>query len=246
MNYDNNIVNNNNNSMEGVVIPFDDNETSYEQECKVLMGKNAVLQDVIKNLKLSVDHLERVTKDTQLQLHNSKKETKEFKSRYISSLAAPLKFILNDEQFWFVKEYSDILFHKYMNKEKEGGALLKFNYGDESINETNQKIYSFIHKFSFGEIVIIECGTELNVNGHFEGIVVFESKNNIEYLTNENNRLVKDKLFTKIEKESVFSLDRRVVAIEFIHIFRMSFLRTKNQFQDIVEFGLHDAGRKID
>ena len=230
--------NNNNNNVigGGTLIPFNDSETGIEERNRILLQENDELKDTVYKLELAVDRLEKVVADTQNLLNSSQKQSKDFKSRYINSLVNPIRITLNNDTFLFRKEYSDDLFLKYQNVLDEGAALLKFSHGKQNINETNEINGSFIHKFSFGEIVNIPCSQSMNPNCQFEAIVVFEHKNKIEYLTDETHRIANSQYFALIEKDKVSPLQRRVICVDYINVFRMSYLRTKHLLGDQFTF----------
>lgn len=228
-----NNIDNNQQVQDPVLVPFEDNERSLEERYRLLLDINGGLENRLKELELINENMQLLLSNTVIQLDHSKNEAKEFKKRYIDRLQRPIKVILNDDVFWLKNEYSDELFYKYKNKEHEGGALLKFKHGESNINESGEELNSFKHKFSFGEIVTLQSSKEHHQSGRLEGlegIVVFETKHEVELLTNDKYVELSTDFFITKKKETVKPLDRRVIAFEYFHLCQMSYLSTKNRF----------------
>ena len=212
-----------------ILISFEDTETSIEERYQSLLKINNDLTKRLNELEILNENMLIDLNRHVIQLNQSKSETKEMTNRYLKKLKNPVKVILNNDVFWFTNHYSDKLFYRYKNKEGEGGALLKFKLGESNINDSGDELNCFFHKFSFGEIVSVECSEKIHPNCLLEAIVVFETKNEVELVTNDNYVDLCPDLFFLIKKESVLPLQRRVIAFEYFHVFQMSYFNTKNK-----------------
>jgi hypothetical protein len=212
-----------------VSVSFEDTETSMKERYESLLKINNDLTKRVNELELLNENMLIDFNRNVIQLDQSKSETKQMTNRYIKKLENPVKVILNDDVFWFTKHYSDKLFYKYKNKQGEGGALLKFKVGESNITESGDELNCFFHKYSFGEIVSVECSESIHPHCRLEAIVVFETQTEVELVTNDNYVDLCPDFFFSMKKESVVPLQRRVIAFEYFHVFQMSYFSTRDK-----------------